>query len=106
MPTSVQDLQSEILSTVRRSQETMLDVLKTLVDNVQSVAPKIPAVQIPLADKMPKPEDVVNGAYDLAERLLASQRRFAEEVLKATTPLLPGTSPKSPKTPETSQDAN
>lgn len=102
MPTSVQDIQSEILSTVRKGQETVLDALKTFVDSVQSVTPKFPAVQIPLADKLPKPEDVVNGAYDLAERLLASQRRFAEEVLKATAPLLPGTEA-APKTPE---DAN
>jgi hypothetical protein len=33
----------------------------------------------------------VATAYDFAEQLLASQRRFAEEILKTTTPLLPGT---------------
>ena len=27
--------------------------------------------------------------YDFAEELLASQRKFAEDVLKATAPLLP-----------------
>ena len=31
------------------------------------------------------------SAYDFAEQLLASQRRFAEEVLKATGSLMPGT---------------
>jgi hypothetical protein len=30
------------------------------------------------------------GRTELAERLLASQRTFAEDVLRATTPLLPG----------------
>ena len=30
------------------------------------------------------------NAYDFAEQLLASQRKFAEEVLKATAPLTPG----------------
>ncbi len=30
------------------------------------------------------------GRAELAERLLASQRKFAEDVLRATTPLLPG----------------
>jgi hypothetical protein len=39
---------------------------------------------------LPKPEDVVAGAYDFAGKLLASQRQFAEELLKATTSLLPG----------------
>ena len=43
---------------------------------------------MPLADQLPKPEEVVASAYDFAEQLLASQRTFAEEVLKATSPLL------------------
>ena len=30
------------------------------------------------------------GRTELAERLLASQQKFAEDVLRATTPLLPG----------------
>ena len=30
------------------------------------------------------------GPSELAERLLASQRKFAEDVLRATAPLLPG----------------
>jgi hypothetical protein len=33
----------------------------------------------------------VASAYDFAEQLLASQRKFAEEVLKATSALTPGT---------------
>jgi hypothetical protein len=51
---------------------------------------------VPLADQLPKPEEVVASAYDFAEQLLASQRTFAEEILKVTTPLLPGeTKPKT-----------
>jgi hypothetical protein len=48
-------------------------------------------VHVPLADKLPKPEEVVASAYDFAEQLLHSQRKFAEEVLKATA-ALPGLS--------------
>jgi hypothetical protein len=86
-----QDLQDEILNTVRKSQETVIDAIKSWVETVQSITPKIPSVQLPGADQLPKPEDVVASAYDFAEQLLASQRKFAEEVLKATTSLLPGT---------------
>jgi hypothetical protein len=32
----------------------------------------------------------VAGGYDFAEKLLSSQRKFANEVVKATAPLLPG----------------
>ena len=89
--TPTQDLQNEVLNTVRKSQETVIDALKTWVETVQSITPKIPAVDMPFADKLPKPEEVVASAYDFAEQLLAGQRKFAEEVLKATSALTPGT---------------
>ena len=86
--TPTQDLQNEVLNTVRKSQESVIDALKTWVETVQSITPKIPAVDMPFADKLPKPEEVVANAYDFAEQLLASQRKFAEDVLKATSPLM------------------
>ena len=89
--TPTQDLQNEVLNTVRKSQETVIDALKTWVETVQSITPKVPAVDMPFADQLPKPEEVVASAYDFAEQLLASQRKFAEEVLKATSALTPST---------------
>ena len=89
--TPPQDVQNEILTTVRKSQESVIDAIKTWVETVQSITPKLPAVDMSFADKLPKPEEVVASAYDFAEQLLASQRRFAEEVLKATGSLMPGT---------------
>jgi hypothetical protein len=89
--TATQDLQNEILSTVRKSQESVVDAIRTWVETIQSITPKVPAVDLPFADQLPKPEEVVASAYDFAEQLLASQRRFAEEVIKATSALTPGT---------------
>ena len=89
--TPTQDLQNEVLNTVRKSQESVIDAIKTWVETVQSISPKVPAVDMPFGDKLPKPEEIVASAYDFAEQLLASQRRFAEEVLKATSSLTPGT---------------
>ena len=85
-----QELQDEILKTVRKSQEAVIDAIKAWADTVQSIMPKLPAVSMPLADKLPKPEDVVANAYDFAEQLLAAQRTFAESVLQATKPLVTG----------------
>jgi len=84
------ELQDQILSMVRKGQEIALDAIKTMVDTVQTITPKIPAVDLPLAEKLPKPHDVVAGGYDFAEKLLSSQRKFADEVVKAAAPLLPG----------------
>ena len=86
----MRELQDQFLKAVRESQETVIDAIKAWVGTVQSVVPKMPPVQVPGAGQLPKPEEAVASAYDFAEQLLASQRRFAEEVLKATSPLLPG----------------
>jgi hypothetical protein len=85
-----QALQEEFMSTIRKSQDTVLDAVKTWVEAVQSLVPQTPALQVPMADKLPKPEEVVATAYDFAQQLLESQRRFAEEILKVTSPLQPG----------------
>ena len=85
-----QELQDEILKTVRKSQEAVIDALRAWADTVQSITPKLPAVNVPFSDKLPKPEDVIASAYDFAEQLLSSQRKFAEDVLHATAPLFYG----------------
>ncbi len=84
------ELQDQFLSMVRKGQEIALDAIKTMVDTVQTITPKIPAVDLPFAERLPKPHDVVAGGYDFAEKLLSSQRKFADEVVKATAPLMPG----------------
>jgi hypothetical protein len=84
------ELQDQFLSMVRKSQEIALDAIKTMVDTVQTITPKIPAVDLPFAERLPKPHDVVAGGYDFAEKLLTSQRKFADEIVKATAPLMPG----------------
>jgi hypothetical protein len=89
-----QDLQEEFLSAVRKSEETVVEAIKSWAETVQSIMPKVPSVPVPGADKLPRPEEVVASAYDFAEQLLATQRKFAEEVVKATSALLPGTDDK------------
>ncbi len=88
--TSTQELQDQFLAVVRKSQEIALDAIKTMVDTVQTVTPKIPSIDVPFADRLPKPQDVVANGYDFAEKLLSSQRKFADEVVKTTAALIPG----------------
>ena len=83
---STQDLQEEFWNVIRTSQETVVEVVKTCVDTVKTVTPKVPVARVPLADRLPKPEDVVANAYDFAEKLLAGQRKFAEDMVKTLTP--------------------
>jgi hypothetical protein len=83
-----QEVQGEILNTVRKSQDAVVDAIKRWAEAVQSMTPSMPMPSLPYADKLPKPEEFVANAYAFAEQLLASQRKFAENVLHATTPML------------------
>jgi hypothetical protein len=88
--TTTQDLQDQVLTTIRKGQEMALDAFKTWVETVQSVTPSIPSVSLPLADRLPSPHDVVARGYEFAEQILSNQRKFADEVLEVASPLLPG----------------
>jgi hypothetical protein len=87
---SPQDVQDELLKVIRTSQETVVEAVKTWVETVKAVTPKVATPQLPLAEKLPKPQDIVTNAYDFAEKLLSSQRQFAQELVQATAPLRPG----------------
>src|SRR5579862_6247961 len=103
--------QEGLLATARKSQEIMADAIRTWVETVRTATPrlstvyapfadrlpKVPSLYAPLASQLPKAEAAVASAYDLAERMLASQRKFAEDVVKATRPLMPGFSASQPE---------
>jgi len=96
--TSAQDLQDEFLSNIRKGQEAVVEAIRTWAETVRAVtsklpgvpAAKLPSVSVPFADKLPNPQEAVDSAYRLAEELLANQRKFAEDLLKVTAPLIPG----------------
>jgi hypothetical protein len=81
------DLQEDILSTVRKSQAAVIEAIQTWTSNVQSITPDLPDLSLPFTDKLPKPQELIASAYDFAEQMLASQRKFAEDALKAMEPL-------------------
>jgi hypothetical protein len=85
--TATQELQGEILKTVRKSQEAVVEAIQAWADAVQSIKPPLPDLNLPFTDKFPKPAEFVATAYDFAEQLLASQRKFAEDALAAIAPL-------------------
>ena len=101
-----QEVQAEIIKTVRRGQEAVvitIGTVKAWADTVRSTAPrpsdlklseiKLPDLKLPFADRLPKPDELVGNAYDLAGKLLASQRKLAENAMRATSPLLKGNAP-------------
>jgi hypothetical protein len=83
--TASQELQAQILDSIRKSQDAVVDALRTWADAVHSVTPSLPVSAVPFADKLPKPKDLVEDAFDFAAQLLDAQRKFAENVLQITT---------------------
>jgi hypothetical protein len=84
--TVVDELQGQVLETVRRSQEVTLDVIRSWADALQPLTAQLPALPAGVVS----PQEVVSGAYDFAQQLLATQRKFAEDVIHATAPLAVG----------------
>jgi hypothetical protein len=82
-----QEVQAQVLDTVRKSQEFTLGAISAWADAVEPVVPSLWSTFPVSPDNLPKPEDVVANAYDFAGQLLATQRKFAEDVLRATAPL-------------------
>ena len=82
--------EEEFLTVIHKSQEAVIAVVRQLAETVRTASPKLPSVSVPFADKLPGPEGAVASAHDFAEHLLASQRKFTEDLLTAAAPLMPG----------------
>ena len=93
--TATQELQAQTLDWVRKSQDVALEALRTWAEAVNSVTPSLPVYAVPFADKLPKPSELVADAYDFAGQLLAAQRKFAEDVIEITAPVVGGEAPES-----------
>ncbi len=80
------EVQEQILLTVRKSQEAVVDAVRAWSEAVEKVA--LPLPSYPMADRVPKPVEIVDGAFDLAEQLLTAQREFAHNLLGAAAPVV------------------
>jgi hypothetical protein len=91
---TVEDLQKQIVSALRKGNEVTAEKIKAAVEAVRSG--KIPAPRISettfnatkfredavaYAGKLPAPADVVESAFDFADRVVAEQRKFADRVV-------------------------
>jgi hypothetical protein len=99
-----QEIQDKILEQVRKgqeqvrkSQETMAETFKNWTATAQSITPQLPMPT--WTARLPKPEELMANAQDLAaqwlaaqlrtsEQLLAAQKKFAEDAFDAVKPLL------------------
>jgi len=83
--TTAQDLQKDAFEVIRRGQEAVVDAAKAWADATKQITPKLPDLST-YTGALPTPAAVVAGTYDFAEKLLANQREFAQNLLEAIEP--------------------
>jgi hypothetical protein len=90
MSTTVNEIarasQEQILATVKQSQEAVTEAVAAWAKAVEGLVPSLPAM--PGAEELPKPQAVIENAFDFAQKLLDAQRDFSRKVLAAATPVI------------------
>ena len=93
---AAQASQDEFLNIVRQSQQAVVDAVSAWAKAVEDITPANP--MIPNIEGLPRPETVVDNAFDFAQKLLDAQREFARGMISAAAPVLERSdSPKSKK---------
>ena len=80
---------------MRESQQAVIDAVAAWAHAVKEITPG--ASSIPSADALPQPREVIDNAFDFAQKLLDAQRDFAENVLTAASPVLDKSAPNKSK---------
>ena len=70
----------QFVDIAKRSQEAVTTAVRTWADSVQSFAGNLTAGHA----QLPDPQSVVDGYFDFAEKVLATQRRVASELISAS----------------------
>jgi hypothetical protein len=83
--TATDDVQGQVLDTIRKSQEAVVDGLRSWTEAAEQFVPKTAAW--PGADRLPTPAELVDTAYDFAGELLKAQRQFFHKAIEVTAPL-------------------
>jgi hypothetical protein len=77
--------QEQMLDSIEQTQKAALEGFKSWADAFEKLIPETPTVK--LWNDWPSVEESVDNAYDFAGKMLANQRKFTKNVLKATRPV-------------------
>jgi hypothetical protein len=77
-------VRDEIIASVKQAQQFTLDAVTTWADVIGKVVPELPA--FPFVPARPEVVESLGTAFGMAEKLLASQRRFAADLVNVLVP--------------------
>jgi hypothetical protein len=75
----IDDVQDTVLGAVRTGQDAVIDAVKTVADNLPSWP------ELPYAERLPDPGEVVDKAFGFAEQVIDNQHDFAKRLVDALT---------------------
>ena len=99
--TATDDLQGQVLDTIRKGQEAVVDGLRSWTEAAEQFVPRTAAW--PGAERYPSPAELVDTAYDFAAELLKAQREFLHKAIEVTTPSTSGSRRRAPRPPRASR---
>ena len=79
------DLQGQIIDTIRKGQDAYVDVLRSWTEAAEQLVPR--TAPWPGTDRFPTPAELVDTAYEFTGELLKAQREFVHKALQVTAPL-------------------
>jgi hypothetical protein len=100
---TTEDLQSQTLDAIRKSQEAVIDGMRSWAETMQRLVPGTGQAALPRTDQLPSPTEVVDSVFDFAAQLLNAQRELAHTVLGATTSIGERVQEETGKAAETSK---
>lgn len=83
---AAQASQEQFVEALRQSQQAVLEAVAAWTKAVEEITPPVPALAG--IENLPKPEAVVDNAFDFAQKLLDTQREFAHNIVKAASSAL------------------
>jgi hypothetical protein len=79
-PTTITEAQEQFLDGLRQSQQVLIDAARTMSDASAKVGPAATPLAS-LSPDTPSPAELIAGSFDFAEKLLATQREFVEQLV-------------------------
>ncbi|MCA1672555.1 MAG: hypothetical protein LC799_10250 [Actinobacteria bacterium] len=78
------EVQEQILDTVRVGQKAVLDFVRSWAQTVETTFSRFP--ELTFAQQGYKPTEALESAFGFTEKVLASQREFANKLYEASIP--------------------
>ncbi len=87
VPDITKTLQDQTLNALRQSQAVAVEAVAAWAKAAEKTTEQMPA--LPAVPGVPAVDELIASSFDFASELLATQRKFTEDVLAAAAPAAP-----------------